>query len=389
MRRRTRTSREGQAGRRLTGSLVFFASTALLALILFVFREIAFRNPPLADVYAQRVYAPLAAAWTWPVSRFSFSLTESAAVLGPPILLLLLILGLIRLIRSRGQRLRLLLRTGARFFGVLCISFSLFILFHGLNYARSPLAGQLGLEVRQHTVDELEDAVRRLAKAAVRERARLPEQRDGTADIGPLNRLWSTAFEGWDRADDQWPVLRSPVRARPKGVLLSHYWSYTQIVGLYMPLLVEPNVNIDQPAFMIPVTAAHELSHARGLAREGDSDFAALLSCLHHPDPAWRYSGLISAWKSASRRLWEEDRDRWAQAYRDELSEAVIRDLESESLYWSQFETPVASFSEKVNDTYLKANREDLGVKSYGTVVDLILAFLDTDGSQDLLAAGG
>lgn len=152
-----------------------------------------------------------------------------------------------------------------------------------------------------------------------------------------------------------------------------------------MPLLVEPNVNIDQPAFMIPVTAAHEMAHARGLAREDDCDFAAILSCLSHDQPLWRYSGLISAWKSVGRRLWEEDPDSWNRIYAESLSPAVIRDLRAESDYWKAFETPLADLSEKVNNAYLKANRVEEGVKSYGAVVDLLLAWLDTPDSQDIL----
>ena len=45
--------------------------------------------------------------------------------------------------------------------------------------------------------------------------------------------------------------------------------------------------------------------------------------------------------------------------------------------FWSRFETPndiVANLSQKVNDTYLQANRVEDGVKSYGRVVDLLLA---------------
>ncbi len=203
--------------------------------------------------------------------------------------------------------------------------------------------------------------------------------------IPSLPDLWRDAQQGWDEASLHIPALNSRVRAKPKGVLLSKYWSYTHIVGLYMPLLVEPNIHIDQPDFMIPATAAHEIAHARGFAREGDCDFAAIVSCLYHPDPLWRYSGLISAWKSVARKLWEEDPTRYVTLYEETLSEAVIRDLQAESRYWKAFETPIADISETVNDQYLKANREEEGVKSYGGVVDLLIAWLETGEAARLL----
>ena len=379
-----KTQHKKTAGSRppLFGASIFLVLAALVALILVIFREIAFRKPAAADYYTTRIFSPLASVWAWPFSQFSFSLTELLLVIGTPALLLLLILGVIRFFRRPGCRLRRLLRSTLLILGVLCVLLSLFLVFHGLNYARPGLDVSLGLPLRDHSTDELEEAVRQLARAAVQARQGLPESDAGTLDIGPLNAVWKAAFDGWDQAADRWPALQSPVRARPKGVLLSHYWSYTNIVGLYMPFFIEPNVNIDQPAFMIPSTAAHEISHSRGFASEGDSDFAAFLSCVCHPDPVWRYSGLISAWKSASRRLWEEDRDRWSAAYREELSPAVIRDLQAEALYWQAFETPVADFSEQVNDAYLKANKEEDGVKSYGEVVDLLLAWLDTPDAE-------
>lgn len=387
MRKKMQHDKTSQARPPLAGALIFLLVSALVTLILIIMREIFFHKPSLADYYAVRIFSPLASVWTWTVSQFSFSLTELLLVVGTPVLLLLLILGIVRLFTRRAYRLRRLLRTTLLVLGIISIMLSLFLVFHGLNYARPPLAGKLELPLRDHSVDELEAAVRQLARAAVQARQNLPETEDGTVDTGPLNTVWKAAFDGWDQAASRWPALESPVRARPKGVLLSHYWSYTNIVGLYMPLFVEPNVNIDQPAFMIPSTAAHEISHARGFANEGDSEFAAFLSCVCHPDPIWRYSGLISAWKSTARKLWEEDPDRWNAAYREELSPAVIRDLQAESRYWEAFETPVAEFSEKVNDAYLKANKEEEGVKSYGDVVDLLLAWLDTPGAELLFSS--
>ena len=350
MTRETQPDKMVRTRPRLGGALIFLSASALTLLILIIFREIAFRRPALADAYATRIFSPLAAIWAWPSSQFSFSLTEFFALVGTPVLFLLLILGIIRLFRKRAHRLRRLLKPALVILGIACLLLSLFLVFHGSNYARPPLAGKLGLDLREHSADELEAAVRRLARAAVRARRDLAESDDGTVAIGPLNTVWKAAFDGWEQAALRWPALESPVRARPKGVLLSHYWSYTNIVGLYMPFFIEPNINIDQPAFMIPSTTAHEISHTRGFAREGDSDFAAFLSCACHPDPLWRYSGLISAWKSAGNRLWEEDRQRWEAAYREELSPAVIRDLEAESLYWEAFETPVADLSEQVNE---------------------------------------
>jgi len=368
----------------LRTSLLFAGIAGLIVLLLLIFRAIAFQNPAVADFYSRHIFELLASIWTWPISLLPFSVTEAFVVIGPFILIGLFVYSIIRLVKTHEHRGRRILRVCLWVLGVVFILLSLFLLFHGFNYARSPLQQAMDLPVGRYSVDELEDAVRLLGKAASQVREPLREDESGVLVIHSLPSLWREAESGWDAASSHYPALQSRVRAKPKGVLLSRYWSYTNIVGLYMPLLVEPNVHIDQPDFMIPVTAAHEMAHARGFAREGDCDFAAVLSCIYHPDPVWQYSGLISSWKSVARKLWEEDSSRYYQVYRESLSPAVIRDLEAESNYWKAFDTPIAQLSETINDQYLKANRDEEGVKSYGGVVDLLLAWLGTEEALQL-----
>ncbi|MDD4323708.1 MAG: DUF3810 domain-containing protein [Eubacteriales bacterium] len=350
-----------------------------------ILRVIAFNNSDVADFYTSKIFTPLATAYTWLTSLLPFSLTEFFVVLGVPFFLGLLIYGITRLIKNNSYRLRRFLRTCIIVAAVALILFSLFIIFHGINYARSPLADSLDLDVRERSIDELENAMRSMGLAAAAVRERLPEDAAGNIITGTTKDLQQSAHYGWDAAGERWPALASTVRSKPKGVLLSRYWSYTKIVGMYLPMLVEANINIDQPDFMIPASTAHELAHTRGFAREEDTDFAGLLSCFVHPDPLWQYSGLISAWKDLSRRLAAEDRDRWSQVYAETVSDAVAHDLESESIYWKAYETPIAQISTQINDSYLKANREAAGVKSYGGVVDLLLAWIETEDAGQIL----
>lgn len=372
---------------RLRGPVIFLSIAALLTTVLLILRAIAFNNSHVADFYAAEIFTPLATAFTRLTSLVPFSLTEFFVVLGVPVLLLLLVFGLVRLLKNNLYRGIRFLRICSIVAAVVLILFSLFLAFHGINYARSPLADTMKLEIKERSLDELESAMRTLGQAAASVREQLPQDSSGTIITGTIGDLQQAAHLGWEIAGERWPALASTVRSRPKGVLLSKYWSYTNIVGMYLPLLVEANINIDQPAFMIPASTAHELAHSRGFAREDDTDFAGLLSCFVHPDPVWQYSGLISAWKDLSRRLAAEDYERWSRAYTDTVTAAIAHDLESESIYWKAYETPVARVSTQINDSYLKANRETEGVKSYGGVVDLLLAWLETDDAEQLLSS--
>ena len=363
---------------------LFAVSVALgisffISLVLIVLREIAFKNAAFADVYSEKISQPLAVIWSIPVNLLPFSLTEMIVVIGSLVVIALTVRGIVRFITRPSWRWQRLLKTALVVLTIALVALSLFIAFHGIHYARSPLADSLGLTVRERSCEELERATVAFARAASEARDGLPEDKNGVLAIDSPQMLFKDSYRGWERASEVFPALESAIRPMPKGVILSHYWSYTHIVGMYMPLFIEVNVNTDQPGFAIPAIAAHEIAHARGFAREDDTNLAGYISCFYHPDPIWRYSGLVSAWKQLSNKLYEEDQERWSNAYAY-ITPAVARDLKAEREYWKAFETPVATFSTAVNDAYLKANKEAAGVKTYGQVVDLLLAYIETAG---------
>ncbi len=56
-------------------------------------------------------------------------------------------------------------------------------------------------------------------------------------------------------------------------------------------------------------------------------------------------------------------------------SPGYLRDLEYQHAYWKQFQGAAKDVVDKINDSYLKFNGETDGVKSYGRMVDLLLAY--------------
>lgn len=68
------------------------------------------------------------------------------------------------------------------------------------------------------------------------------------------------------------------------------------------------------------------------------------------------------------------DYDAWEEV-RQTLAPEVEPDLAANREYWARYDGAVAEVSNKVNDTYLKANGQDDGVKSYDRMVDLIVAY--------------
>ena len=91
-------------------------------------------------------------------------------------------------------------------------------------------------------------------------------------------------------------------------------------------------------------------------------------------DPVYRYSGLLMGYVHLGNALYRADPDRW-QVIRDTLPDTVVADLRQNSAYWAAFEGPVNDAASKVYDSFLKGNGESRGVQSYGTVVDMLMAY--------------
>jgi hypothetical protein len=133
-------------------------------------------------------------------------------------------------------------------------------------------------------------------------------------------------------------------------------------------------VNVDIPPYQIPATMLHELVHLRGFMREDEANFISYLSCINSDFEDFAYSGTMLALTYSMNALYAEDPDAYA-ILRDTYSQEVRNDMIYSWNYWKNFDTKVAEVSNNINDAYLKANNQEDGVKSYGRMVDLLLAY--------------
>ncbi len=347
----------------------------LPGLAAFAAQRLLAEQPALAEQYSRGLFRWLSTPIAWITSFIPFSLTEMLLVIGCPLLLVGLVIWLVRLRRrtDRAARIGRLCRRLAWTVSILLLAFGLL---HGLNYARQPVAESLGLSVRERSTAELFETTTWLAAKANALREACQEDDRGVFRLSlGVDETLRTAANAYVAAAADTPLLDGP-GIRPKGVLLSHLWSYTGITGLYFPFLVESNVNTDVPAYLIPSTALHEIAHTRGFAREDEAGFVAFLAGVADPRPDFAYSVTINALSNCLNALYTADPTAW-QKVADELSPACWRDLEANNAYWQQFAGPVQRASEQINDAYLQANLQEDGIKSYGRMIDLVLAWYE------------
>lgn len=307
-------------------------------------------------------------------SAVPFSVTEwvilSLAALG----VVLLVLLIVRLIRRRWAK---AYRTGMTILSVSAAMFALFCLWWGVLYYSDSFIEQAGLERRDISVQELETVTRYFAEQASSAGEHVERGEDGVfrADKSDIFRRSPDIYGG---AEQIFPCLAAPaVRAKP--VLLSRLLSYIRYTGFFFPYTAEANLNADSPACLLPSTIAHELAHLRGVAREDEANFCAVVACMESGDEDYRYSGALLAYIYLGNALYSADYDAWREVY-STLSENVRADLRANNDYWARFETPAADVSEKVYESFLQTYGDDRGMQSYGACVDLLTVYyLDTE----------
>jgi hypothetical protein len=242
----------------------------------------------------------------------------------------------------------------------------------GINYNRVPLAQALGLELRPSSAQELQLLFALLCKEATGVTENV--QTDTQGYFMPAKDLREESRTAMQQLGSSYSLFMT-YYPQPKPVLFSKGLSYLHIAGIYSPFTIEANYNRDMPPGSIPFSVCHELAHLGGFVREDEANFIAYLACRESGNSDLHYSGLLSAISYVLNALYDEIRIEEYRELYQELPAQVQRDLQQRFAYWQDFSGPVAEVSRSVNDIYLKANDQSEGVKSYGHMVDLLLAY--------------
>lgn len=329
--------------------------------------------PGFGEWYADRVYPVFVSA----LGRFSGMFPWSVVELGLYLFLLLLAGSLLYVLGGMlsGKTERKSMGSWLLSWGTVGAALLLaYTLLCGINYWRDSFASQAGFVREAYPVSELVKLCRDLTDEVNRQSSLVERDQEERMVLSGEERR--EAVEAMERLGETYPAIKG-YYPRPKGLLMPWILGIQSLSGIYSPFTVEANYNSEMPDYNIPFTACHELSHLRGFMEEEEANFIAYLACIESEEPEFRYSGNLLAWIYSMNALYEADPDTWS-SIRQELADEVEADLAANHSYWQQYEGPVAQVSNKVNDTYLKANGQQDGVRSYDKMVDLLVAYRKT-----------
>jgi len=344
----------------------------LLIPLSFILTYFAKNNISFAEFYATKTYPVFAQSIGFVSGLVPFSLGEAVLVTGLISIILYVVLTAIKIIKHKSSKYakNFIINTAVL---VSCLYF-LFVLFCGLNYYRYEFTAYSGLEIKASSKGELIELCEGLINKANDLRLKLNTNENGVSALDD-NSYYETSIRAqysFNNISNKYEVLKGNY-SRPKPVILSRAMSQMQITGIFFPFTFESNVNVDIPPYEIPATMCHELSHLRGFMREDEANFISYLACINSGYDDFAYSGTMRALTYSMNALYLEDYNAF-ETLNKKYSENVYNDIKYTSNYWKQFETKIAEISSKINDTYLKANDQADGVKSYGRMVDLLLA---------------
>lgn len=328
------------------------------------------------EVFAKRIFKVISVGLSALTGWIPFSLAECSVLLLPVAALVLLIRFIVHMVKNKEGRFERCLLAIVNLACTAAVVFFVYVVGCGINYHRVSIADYRGITVRDSSKEELFSLCKKLAAQAseLREELVVYEDENGVLRLPMSNReLGKLTKKAYENLSDELEILGGLYPA-PKGIACSKAFSAMELTGIYTCWTMEANVNVDIPDYSRASTMTHELAHLRGFIREDEANFLAYLACMASDDALVRYSGTMLALIYSGNALAGQDMELYGELWTG-YHEGMIRDFADNREYWKQYEdTVISETADKVNDVYLKANEQEDGVKSYGRVVDLLLA---------------
>ncbi|MDP5061031.1 MAG: DUF3810 domain-containing protein [Maribacter sp.] len=285
----------------------------------------------------------------------------------------LLILALVYLIKNRNYIWRHKLQFLQNIAMVLSVTYFTFHVMWGMNYYREPLAEKLELVPNKDYQDLLEFTERLIRKT---NESQFTITKDSSLAVNiPYSQkeIFDKTIQGYDHLKTIHPFL---VYDRPslKKSSFSTGLTYMGYAGYLNPFTNEAQVNDLLPNFRFPFVAGHEVGHQLGYSAENETNFIGYLVTSNNEDIYFKYAAYAYALGyclNDVRRTDTEDFDKLMLL----LNSGVKNNFQEMSIFWNSYENPMEPVFKSIFDTFLKANNQTEGIKSYSAVVLFLVAY--------------
>ena len=256
---------------------------------------------------------------------------------------------------------------------VLSVFYFTFNLVWGLNYYRKPIAENFAIRDSIQTHEVIDLAERLIVKT---NQLQFNLTSDSTKRVQvpyTRNKIFDKTVNGYEQLQKELPFLEYDHRSLKKS-MFSTLASYMGIGGYLNPFTNEAQVNALTPEFRFPVISGHEVGHQVGYSKENETNFIGYLVTVKNDDPYFQYSASAYALSHCLSAIRRTDKEKFDELYA-KVNVGVqenYRELYEHNL---EYVNPFEPIFKSVFNTFLKANQQKDGIKSYSKIVQLMVGY--------------
>lgn len=264
-----------------------------------------------------------------------------------------------------------------RFFGTLSIIYFLFNISWGLNYYRLPIQQTLNFENDKISGEELVDFTEQLIKKINKVHVEIT-QNDSLVVKNPDNKseILNEAFLSYQSLEKLHPRFSITTKS-VKNSLFSLPLTYMGFAGYLNPFSGEAQVNKLIPKNNFATTSCHEIAHQTGVGSESEANFVGYLAATNYNNKFFNYSGYLLALRHCLVDVYRYDEEKFKEL-KPLINNGILKDIQQSQDFWKSYQNWSEKYFKIFYDSFLKANQQKDGIKSYHKMVSLLINYHKT-----------
>ncbi|MDG3581329.1 DUF3810 domain-containing protein [Galbibacter sp. CMA-7] len=258
---------------------------------------------------------------------------------------------------------------------LLVVSFAYFVfhVFWGFNYYRLPIHKKLKID-NEYTSEELYAFTEKLVAKSNSIHSKLVDSDTIIVKI-PYSKkeIYGMSINGYQNLVKKIPDFQY----HPKSIKTSLYstaLTYMGYSGYLNPFTNEAQVNGLQLDFKYPTVSCHEEAHQIGYSAENEANFIAFLAATSNNDLYFQYSGYIYVLRYCLGEVKRRDIKKFEE-FNGKIHPGIIKNYIEVANFWRRHKTKAEPVFKNTFNSFLKANNQKEGLKSYSYVVALLVNY--------------
>ena len=341
---------------------------SILLIVQILFVQVIAKYPKLVEqYYSNGIYKYISSFLRTIFGWLPFSIGDVLYFIA----IILIIRGIIRFYKQKPKK------WSALFFSItakLSILYFIFHLFWGLNYYRQPLQESMRLKVPKYNIDDLSFLTEKLLIKTQEIHYKITKN-----DTLPVstNLTKTTIFK--NASDSYLPLSKEYPQfeykhSKVKKSLFSLPLTLMGFAGYLNPFTNESQVNYKVPKYLLSGIATHEIAHQLGYASESEANFISFLASINSNDLRQSYTGYLTALRYCLNEIYRTDQELY-QEFASRLPIGVKNNIQQSRDFWKTYNNPLEPLFQKFYDLFLKSHHQKSGIRSYGKMVGLLMAY--------------